>query len=62
MAGPPATFAQKIARPEKGNDRLFAGGGRYGNLYAAFLNVENLIGRLTLREECLPLAEFDQFL
>jgi hypothetical protein len=42
-----------------GDDCIFASGGGYGNLYAAVLNVENVMGRLTLGEECLPLAEFD---
>ena len=56
-----AGLTEKIAKPENGDDRLLACGGGYGNLYAAFFNVENAIGRVTLREECLPLAEFDPF-
>jgi hypothetical protein len=56
------TFAQKIAGPENGNDRLSTSAGGYGNFYTAFLNIENVIGRLTLGEEFLPLAEFHPFL
>jgi len=57
-----AGFAQKIARPENGHDRLFARGGGYGDLYAALLNVEHLPGGLTLGKERSPLAEVDTFL
>ena len=51
-----AAFAQKIAMAEKCNDCLFASDGGYGQLDAAVLNVVKVPGRLTLREECLPLV------
>jgi hypothetical protein len=54
-----AGFPQKIARPQNGNDRLFARGGGCGKLYATRLNVKDIINWLTLGEEGLPLTEFD---
>ena len=54
-----AGFAQKIARPENGNDRLLACGGAYADPYAAGLNVEDILSCFALGEESLPLAEFD---
>lgn len=51
------SFSEKIARAQDRDDRFLAGFVHYRKPYRAFLNVENVFGRITLREYSLFFRE-----
>ena len=57
-----ASFTEKLARPQNGNDGLLAECVQHGEFHAAFLDVEDLVGWIALAENNLADAELHDLL
>jgi hypothetical protein len=52
-----AAFTEEITAAQNSEGRFLAFFGYNGKLYSSFLNIENIVNRVALSEDCLPFLE-----